>query len=337
MTAVLVACVLLAALPAAFAYAAPVALWVARARGRAAGIFLEDRAALAVGPRVDEVLLDRWGTVTTGRLRVVAVEPVEPDHERNLRWFAGALGHAADDPVGQAIARLSSRGKLSQVRQHDGRGISGSVDRHPVRLGRPDWLGMEARDGAGVTVGVQVDSRPIGYIRVGDDVRPHAAQDVDRLRAQGIEPVLVSEDTERNTRGLAEACGIEAWYADRPADSRAELVAQRRGDGRVVAVASPTPTAGADLVLTDAAAATGGIRLADLDVGRVATALALTRSAARAASRSRRTGLALAALGVALAASGVLSLPLAAGYAMVACAAVTASAVSRTDPPPAEA
>ncbi|MBM0124133.1 HAD family hydrolase [Pimelobacter simplex] len=328
MTPALVACVLLAALPAVFAHAVPVARWVARARGRAAGVFLDDRAALALGPRVDTVLLDRWGTVTTGQLRVVAVDPVEPDHERNLRWFAGALGHAADDPVGRAIARLSSRGKLSQVERHGGSGISGSVDRHPVRLGRPDWLGMDARDDAGVTVGVQVDSRPIGYITVADDVRPHAPEDVARLRADGVEPVLVSEDTERNTRGLAEACGIGQWYADRPADDRAELVDERRRGGHVVAVAGPATVPEADLVLTDADVG-HGIRLADLDVGRVATALALTRSAARAATRSRRTGLGVGVAGAALAAAGVLALPLAIGWAVVGCGAVALVAVGR--------
>lgn len=339
--ALLAACVLVAALPGVFAYAAPVTLWVVRARARAAGVFLDDRRALAVGPRVDTVLLDRWGTVTTGQLRVVAIDPVEPDHERNLRWFAGALGHASDDPVSRAIARLSSRGKLSQVQQHLGGGISGSVDRHPVRLGDPAWLGMESRNGVGVTVGVQVDARPIGYITVADEVRPHAAEGVERLRAARVEPVLVSEDTESNTRQLADTCGIDQWYAATPADQRDELVADHRRRGRVVAVASPTPVPSADLVFTDAES-TDGIRLLDLDVGRVATALALTRSAARATVRSRRAGIVLGLVGIGLAAASILSLPLAIGYAVVACAVVTAvaavasppTAITRPDPAP---
>lgn len=331
-----VACLLLAALPAAIALGAPLSLWFARARARAAGVFLDGARAIAAGSRVDTVLLDRWGTVTTGQLRVVAVEPVEPDHERNLRWFAGALGHAADDPVSRAIARLSSRGKLSQVHQHEGRGISGSVDRHPVRLGRPDWLGMEARDDTGVTVGVQVDSRPIGYITVADDVRPHAADGVARLRSAGVVPVLVSEDSERNTRELAATCGIEEWYADRPAEVRDALVEEQHRRGRLVAVAGPTAAARAELVLVADDTTVGGaaagpddqarIRLADLDVARVATALAVTRGAARAATRARRTGIAVGVAGVVLAATGVLSLPLVAGYAVLGCAAVVAVA-----------
>lgn len=332
-----VVAVLLAALPAALALGTPLSLWFARARARAAGVFLDGRTAIAAGSRVDTVLLDRWGTVTTGQLRVVAVEPVEPDHERNLRWFAGALGHAADDPVSRAIARLSARGKLSQVRQHEGGGISGSVDRHPVRLGRPDWLGMESRDDAGVTVGVQVDARPIGYITVADDVRPHAADDIARLRSAGVEPVLVSEDSERNTRELAATCGIEEWYADRPAAVRDALLEEQRRRGRVVAAAGPTALPRADLLLTedtgDAPAAGAGqarIRLADLDVGRVATALAVARGAARATTRTRRTGVGVGVAGVVLAATGLLALPLAVGYALLGCAGVVVTAGVRT-------
>lgn len=320
-----VACVLIAALPALFAYGAPLSLWFTRARARTAGVFLDDPSALSVGPRVDTVLLDRWGTVTTGQLRVVAIDPVEPDHERNLRWFAGALGHAADDPVGRAIARLSARGKVSQVQQHAGHGISGSVDRHPVRLGRPDWLGMENREDVGVTVGVQVDARPIGYITVADDIRPHAADGVEQLRAGGVEPVLVSEDTERNTRQLAETCGIAQWHAAAPYDDRERLVAKHQGRGRVVAVASAKPGESADLALSDDPDALQGrgIRLTDLDVGRVATALALVRGAAVRATRSRRTGLALGVAGAGLAATSLLPLLGAVGYLLLACTAIT--------------
>ena len=321
-----VVCVLIAALPALFALATPLSLWFARARARSAGIFLDDRAALAVGPCVDTVLLDRWGTVTTGQLRVVNVEPVEPDHERNLRWFAGALGHASEDPVSRAIARLSARGKLSQVRRHDGQGISGSVDRHPVRVGRPDWLGMEARDDVGVTVGVQVDARPIGYITVADDVRPHAAEGVGRLRADGVEPVLVSEDTERNTRQLAQTCTIEQWYADTTTTARERLVGDYRRQGRVVAVASPTASEAADRTITappEGSAPVRGIRLTDLDVGRVATALALLRATATRTTRSRRTGIALGVAGIVLAVLHLLPLPLAIGYLVLACGVVT--------------
>ncbi|WP_182379635.1 HAD family hydrolase [Nocardioides sp. WS12] len=319
--------ILLAALPALLAYGVPLTRWATRLRGREAGIYFDDPTALRVGASVDTVLLDRWGTVTTGQLRVTTVEPLEPDHDRNLRWFAGALGHESEDPVGQAIARLAARGKVSGIEQHDGAGISGSVDRHPVRVGAPGWLGMAERDDVGVTVGVQVDSRPIGYITVADDVRPDAAAAVERLRSDGVDPVLVSEDTDRNTGHLAELCGIEHWHAGSLAAQRPGLVADYRGRGRVVAVASGSAETSADLALSDAETVSSGIRLRDLDVTRVARALALTRRAARRVVATRRVGLVLGAVGVVLAAVGVLTPVLAAAYAVVGCAVVTVVAV----------
>ena len=314
---------LLAALPAAIALL-PLTWWIARRRSRGEGITWLSRGALTAARRVDLVLLDRWGTVTTGELKVASVEPLDPDHDRNLRWFAGALGHAAEDPVARAVARLSTRGKLSGVEQYDGVGISGSVDRHPVRLGRPDWLGMEVRDGLGVTVGVQVDARPIGYITVADDVRLDAAEGVRRLREIGVEPVLVSDDTEKNTRHLAESCGIERWHAAIGPADRDALTAEHRDRGAVVASAGRKPVPSADLVL--GLDVEDGARLTDLDVGRIATALALSRRCARAAARTRGFALAWGALGAVLAALGTLGVAGAAVAALAGCAAVGAVA-----------
>jgi cation transport ATPase len=305
----------------------PLAVWIARGRARREGIDLPSAAGLRRARDVDLVLLDRWGTVTTGELRVSAIESFDPDDERNLRWFAGALGHAAEDPVARAVARLSARGKLTSVQRHAGDGISGSVDRHPVRLGRPEWLGMPTREAVGVTVGVQVDARPIGYITVEDDVRPDARTGVERLRAAGVAAVLVSDDSERNTRHLAEACGIDEWHAGIARERRDQLVADYRLRGHVVAFATSTTTSG-DLPLSDSTEPPGtsepaGIRLADLDINRIATAISLSRSTARTTTRARRTGAAVTVLGVGVAAWGVLP---ALAVAAIGCVAVLAIA-----------
>lgn len=321
-----VAAVLLAAAPAALAVL-PLSWWFVRARSRRDGITWSSRTALDLARRVDVVLLDRWGTVTTGELKVAAVEPFDPDNERSLRWFAGALGHAAEDPVTRAVARLSSRGKVTEVEQYDGRGISGSVDRHPVRLGRPDWLGMAERDGVGVTVGVQVDSRPIGYITVSDDVRPDAATHVERLRGLGVEPVLVSEDSERNTRHLAEACAVERWHGELPPGDRAALVERLRAEGRRVALAGPPSTTSADLVLSADPAARAGVRLDDLDVRRIATARLLSRGSARAGARSRGFGLAAGVVGAGIAVLGWLPVAAALAWSVLGCVVVLALAM----------
>ena len=314
---------LLAAVPAAIALL-PLTWWFARSRSHRAGIDWPSRRTLDIARGVDVVLLGRWGTVTTGELKVSAVEPLDPDHERNLRWFAGALGHGAQDhdPVARAVARLAARGKLTGVERHDGDGISGSVDRHPVRVGRPGWLGMEGREGLGLTVGVQVDSRPIGYITVADDVRPDARAGVERLRATGVEVVLVSDDGEQNTRHLAELCGVERWHAGLAPCAGSRIVAEHRARRRVVAVAGMDGTTGADLTFQVDEPGPGRVRVLDLDVVRIAAALRASRRWARATTVSRFLGIALGALGVALAAAGLLPVLAALGWALLGAAVV---------------
>lgn len=319
--------VLVAAAPTALSLAGSLPLRVARARGRQAGVVFARYGRLDVASRLDVAILDRWGTVTTGDLKVTSVDPVDPDHDRNLRWFAGALEHAADDPVARAISRLSTRGRLSDVEQHPGAGISGSVDRHPVRVGHPRWIGIEDRQGLGTTVGVEVDGRALGHITVADDVRPDAREGIDRLRRDGIDPVLVSDDTSLNTEHLAGECGIERWYPETAPEKRERLVVEHQERGHVVAVAgdgdgNDEALAAADLALSDGDDPSVDIRLQDLDVSRVGAALALARSTQRTTRLGRRLAGGLALLGIGLAGAGVLSPLLAAGYAVVSCLVV---------------
>ena len=211
-----------------------VAGWV----GRGHGIESVPGPAWATAAKVDTVLLDRWGTVTTGKLKVTTVDPLEPDHLRNLRWFAGALEHEAEGKLARAIARISPRGKVADFKQVPGCGVTGSVDRHPVRVGRPGWLDMPERNDVGVVVGVELDERPLGYLVVGDDLRPDAHGSVSRLSGLGATPVLVSDDTARNTEHLAEAAGIEHCHPEIAPEKRARLVTDLREQGQVVAFAS---------------------------------------------------------------------------------------------------
>jgi P-type E1-E2 ATPase len=324
--------VVVAAAPTALSLAGSLPLRVARARGRQAGVAIARYGRLDVASRVDVAILDRWGTVTTGDLKVTSVKPVDPDHDRNLRWFAGALEHAADDPVGRAIARLSTRGRLSNVERHPGRGISGSVDRHPVRVGQPRWIGIEDRNGLGTTVAVEVDGRALGHITVADDVRADARAGVERLRRDGIDPVLVSDDTSLNTEHLAEECGIEHWHPETAPEKRERLVVEHQERGRVVAVAgggggNDEALAAADLALSDHADPPVDMVLTDLDVGRIGAALALARSTRTTARLGHRLAVGLGLLGIGLASAGLLAPLLAAGYAAASCLVVAAVAL----------
>lgn len=316
-------CALLAGAPVGYALAARLPLRVAVRRGAAVDLRIDEAAARAA-EEVTTVVLDKTGTVTTGDLVVVSVEPVEPDHDRNLRWFAAALEHAVDDPVGRAIARLAGRGHLTDVVHTPGVGVSGRVDRHPVRVGRPDWIGFDHPGGDGTTVAVEVDQRPLGHITVDDVVRDDAAASVERLRTLGLAPVLVSDGTGRNTERLARAAGIEEQHAEVAPEKRARLVTELQEAGRVVAVVGRTADNAdalhaADLAVTDPGwPGRPALSVDTLDVGVVADVLALARSTQRVIRRNRVLGLVLPAFGLAAAGAGALTPVLALSYGVLA-------------------
>ncbi|MFJ9387188.1 HAD family hydrolase [Nocardioides sp. NPDC101246] len=296
--------------------------------GRRRGIESVPRSSWAVAARVDAVVLDRWGTVTTGRLVVTTVDPLDPDHLRNLRWFAGALEHEAEGPLARAVARLSPRGRVTDFGVVPGSGVRGSVDRHPVRVGRPSWVGMADRTDRGTVLGVELDGRPLGYLVVGDEPREDAGASVTRLTSAGMTPVLVSDDGSRETEELAETCGIERWHPEIAPEKRERLVAELQEQGRVVAFVSSRPEdaeaqAAADL----AVGGSSGVRLTDLDLRRVAELISLARGVVLARRWAGPVALVPAVVGAVAAILGAGSVLLAAGCALlcVVTAAVAAA------------
>ncbi|MFD4325935.1 HAD family hydrolase [Nocardioides sp. NPDC058538] len=308
--------------------------FVASWAGRRHGIESVPRSSWALAARVDTVVLDRWGTVTTGRLVVTTVDPLDPDHLRNLRWFAGALEHEAEGPLARAVARLSPRGKVTDFGVVPGSGVRGSVDRHPVRVGRPSWVGMAERADRGTVLGVELDGRPLGYVVVGDQPREDAGASVSRLTAAGVTPVLVSDDTDRETEHLAETCGIERWHSEIAPEKRERLVAELQEQGRVVAFVSARPEdAEAQAVADLTVGGSSGVRLADLDVRRVAELISLARGAVVGRRWASPVALVPAVVGAVLTILGAGSVLLATGCALlclVTAAVAGAIPVSRT-------
>lgn len=244
------------------------------------GITIGGPRAWGKARHVDGVLLDAWGTITNGELEVVAVDPIEADHERNLRWFAGALSHAYPDPIGRAVARLAGHGHLSNIETFGAVGISGSVDRHPVRLGRPDWVGIDDSDGVGLCVGVEVDQRPLGRITIAPAVRQGASEASQRITDLGIEPLLVADLPTRDTDRLADEAGISSRWAETAPEKRVRLVTELHEQGRTIAMVGPCSgqqEAHAEAVLSIGDGPDSDITMRDFDVTLVADALTLVR------------------------------------------------------------
>ncbi|RNL62417.1 cation-translocating P-type ATPase [Nocardioides marmoriginsengisoli] len=318
------AAVLVLAMPIGLVVASTLSPWLIRRAGRTLGVTSIGTEALERWQHVSTLVLDPFHSLTTGNLVVTEVHPIDPDHERNLRWFAGALAHSYDDPVGRAVAKLAGRGKVSNFAQEPGRGIRGSVDRHPVRVGQPEWLGFSNEDAPspiGTTVAVDVDHRPLGRITVADEVRTDASHQLDLLRRTGLTPVLAALRTEAELERVATLSASPAWHAE---TDPLQLARELTVGGESVGLVHSRPGGSVSLLAVDSAdyspvpgsADSVGIDAPDIDV--VVRAVTLAARAHRAQQRTLRLAWALFLLPLPFAALGFLP-PLVA----VAVAAVT--------------
>ena len=247
--------VLIIACPCALGLATPAALVAACGRGASNGIFVKEYQALESSRAVDVVVLDKTGTVTTGRMEVAGVRPADGIDRATLLRYAGAVEDASEHAVAAAItaaARLEA-GPLPLAdgfRALPGLGARGTVDGHEVVIGRARLLtehGMSADaelsdqcrewEQAGRTsVLVGWDGRVRGAIAVADTVKPSAAAAIRELRALGLHPVLLTGDSEATARAVAAAAGIEEVIAGTLPAGKAAVIDRLRARGCRVAM-----------------------------------------------------------------------------------------------------
>lgn len=260
--------VLIIACPCALGLATPTALMVGTGRGAQLGILIKGPEVLESTRRVDTIVLDKTGTVTTGEMTVHDVVVAEGESVDDVRRLAAALESASEHPIGRAIAAAGVPEDAAYVTEpgtrpprpqppavedfsnREGLGVQGVVEGHAVVVGRPsllaDWAqhlppslvaAVERAQGEGRTaVAVGWDGRARGVIVVGDTVKPTSAQAVAALRDLGLTPVLLTGDNEAAARHVADQVGIETVVADvLPADKVAE-VQRLQAAGKVVAM-----------------------------------------------------------------------------------------------------
>lgn len=315
--------VLIIACPCALGLATPTALMVGTGRGAQLGILIRGPEVLESTRRVDTVVLDKTGTVTTGRMTLVEVAA-----DDEVLRLAGAVEDASEHPIGRAIAagareRLGDLPPVEGFRATAGHGVEGTVGGRLVSVGR---TGADVERPAGRTVvEVRVDGEPRGRLHVADRVKETSAEAVRDLRALGLRPVLLTGDAEATARVVAAEVGIDEVVADvLPAD-KVDVVKRLQAEGRVVAMVGDGVNDAAALAQADLGIAMGS----GTDVAIEASDLTLVRDdlrvAALAVRLARRTlttirgnlfwafGYNVAALP--LAAAGLLN-PMLAGAAM---------------------
>nr|WP_234327487.1 heavy metal translocating P-type ATPase [Streptomyces sp. NRRL WC-3742] len=295
--------VLVVACPCALGLATPTALLAATGRGAELGVLVRGPEVLESLRRVDTVVLDKTGTLTTGRMALTDVTTVRGTPADEVLRLAGAVEHRSEHPIGRAVAAaaLERCGALPPVdgfAATAGLGVRGTVEGRAVRLVRPDAAAaplppelaraVAAAEEAGRTaVLVEVDGQAEALLTVGDTVRAGSWRALHRLRGLGLEPVLATGDGPGAARAVARELGIEEVHASASPERKAELVAELRAGGRRVAVVGDgvndaVALASADLGValasgSDAAIGAAGLTLVRGDIETVVDAVRLAR------------------------------------------------------------
>jgi Cu+-exporting ATPase len=348
--------VLIIACPCALGLATPMSIMVAMGRGARMGILIRDADALQRLETIDTLLIDKTGTLTEGRPKVVAVHAAFGFNEVEVLQLAASVERASEHPLAHAIVTAAKERNLGlgDVRDFEspaGQGARGSVGGRDVVVGNASWLGRHGidagslrpaaqsrREHGATVIFVGVDKHAAGTIAIVDPIRPTTAAALRALSAEGIRLVMLTGDNATTARAVARQLGIDEVEAEALPEQKAKVVERLRASGRKVAMAgdgvNDAPAlAAADVGIamgggTDAAIESAGVTLLRGDLRAIVAARNLSRATMRNIRQNLVFAFAYNAAGVPIAAGalypllGVLLSP------MVAAAAMALSSVS---------
>ncbi|MFJ5936612.1 heavy metal translocating P-type ATPase [Streptomyces sp. NPDC093071] len=336
--------VLIIACPCALGLATPTALMVGTGRGAQLGILIKGPEVLETTRRVDTIVLDKTGTVTTGRMTLLAVHTAGGTDEKDVLRLAGALEHSSEHPIARAVAtgaadRVGTLPVPEDFANVPGLGVQGVVEGRAVLVGREklleEWAmplppelaaAKDAAEKAGRTaVAVAWDGEARAVLEVADAVKDTSAEAVRRLRGLGLVPILLTGDNRAVAEAVAAEVGIDEVIAEVMPQDKVDVVKRLQGEGRSVAmvgdgVNDAAALAQADLGLamgtgTDAAIEAGDLTLVRGDLRAAADAIRLSRRTLGTIRSNLFWAFAYNVAALPLAAAGLLN-PMIAGAAM---------------------
>ena len=336
--------VLIIACPCALGLATPTAILVGTGRGAQMGILIKGPEVLESTRRVDTVVLDKTGTVTTGKMALVDVVVTDGATEDDVLRLVGGLEDASEHPIAQAIAiaareRFGTLPPIESFVNAEGLGVQGVVDGHAIVAGRErflaDWSlhltdeltsAKATAEAAGRTaVFAGWDGQVRAALVVSDTIKPTSSEAISMLRGLGLTPVLLTGDNEAAARAVGEQLGIDEVIAEVLPAEKLDVIKRLQAEGRVVAmvgdgVNDAAALAQADLGLamgtgTDVAIEASDLTLVRGDLRAAADAIRLSRKTLKTIKGNLFWAFAYNVAALPLAAAGLLN-PLIAGATM---------------------
>ena len=348
--------VLIIACPCALGLATPMSIMVATGKGATIGVLFKDAEAIEVTRQLDTLVVDKTGTLTEGKPKLVTVEPVDGMDETRLLQLAASLERASEHPLAEAIVsgaeeRQVELGEASDFSSVTGKGVSGTVDSDAVALGNRalmedlgiDLAGLRERAnmlraGGQTVMFVAVNGNAAGLVGVADPIKESTPEAIRLLHGEGLRIVMLTGDSRATAEAVANQLGIDEVVAEVLPDQKAQAVKRLQSEGRVVAMAgdgiNDAPAlAQAQVGIamgtgTDVAMESAGVTLVKGDLRGIVRALRLSRATMTNIQQNLFFAFVYNALGVPIAAGvlyplfGLLLSP------MIAAAAMSFSSVS---------
>jgi Cu+-exporting ATPase len=247
--------VLIIACPCALGLATPIAIMVGAGRGAQAGVLIKNAEALEILEKVDTLVIDKTGTLTEGKPRVISVVALPGRSEDELLRLVASVEQGSEHPLAAAVVGAAKdRGvALSAVdafQAATGRGVSGRVDGRQVLTGNDSWLQENGISSAGLTqkaeeprrngqtvIFVAIDGQPAGLLGIADPIKSSANQALRDLKAEGLRLVMLTGDSRATAEAVARSLGIEEYEAGVLPEKKAEVIQRLQNEGRIVAMA----------------------------------------------------------------------------------------------------
>ena len=294
--------VLIIACPCALGLATPMSIMVATGRGASMGILFRNAEAIEITRKVDTLVIDKTGTLTEGKPRLVSVVPASGIDEATLLQLAASLERASEHPLAAAIVagaaeRTLTLGEVTGFASTTGKGVSGSIGGKQVALGNRAMMEAagvdptplvdraEALRSDGQTVMfVAVDRALAGLVGVADPIKETTAEAIRALRAEGLRIVMMTGDSKTTAQAVATKLGLEDVIGEVLPEQKAEHVKRLQAEGRIVAMAGDGVNDAPALALAHVGIAMG----TGTDVAMESAAITLVKGDLRGIARARQ-------------------------------------------------